>query len=53
VNTHSALTHLGAGKPILAAAQHLAVGNVEAAVETLSTCGEEDLAYAVSKLDDS
>ena len=48
VNTHVASWYLSAARPLLAAAQLLSVGDIHACVNTLSLCGEHDLAYAVA-----
>ena len=48
VNTHVAAWYMSSSRPLLAAAQHLSVGDVHACLRTLSLCGEHDLAYAVA-----
>ena len=48
VNAQAAALYTTSSRPMLAAAQLLAVGDIDGAVRTLSACGEDDLAYVVS-----
>mmetsp|Transcript_6613 Transcript_6613/g.6733 ORF Transcript_6613/g.6733 Transcript_6613/m.6733 type:complete len:942 (-) Transcript_6613:99-2924(-) len=48
VNVHAALRFLTLSKPVHAAAQFLSVGDVDSCLEILSTCGEDNMAYAVA-----